>query len=465
MGFHKVFLLLSLFFVLLFACKNESFYGGNDAQLIFSNDTISFDTVFTSIGTTTQRLTVYNPYNKAVRISSIRLAGAKNSDFIININGLSATNATDIDLSAKDSLIIFIQFFANPSGNNKPLLIKDSIFFDINNNTQNVKLEAFGQDVHLLKEQTIQSQEWIADKPYLIYGNITVEALSTLTIDKGAKLYFHRDANIRIKGSLIAKGDKQNPILFRGDRLEKYLQHSPAQWGGIALLPGSNNNVMDWVVIKNGISGIQIGGYNENSLADLVLSNSIIETMSYNCLLAMNAKITSYNCVFANALTYTCGMLDGGDYKFYHCTFANFYGNLSAVYCNDYDTSKLNKISPIDAKFYNSIIYGFGNEVTFDFKGTYDGIPLFENCLISKLDTTDLVHFKNTIWYNYSRMSKDTIFTNADSDSLNFTLHKLSPAQNKGNLDIGKLYPLDLNLNNRIIDNKPDIGAYEFIEK
>ena len=58
-----------------------------DVQLEFSVDTLMFDTIFTTVGSTTQRLKVYNPYQENVLISRIRLAGGDFSNFRLNING------------------------------------------------------------------------------------------------------------------------------------------------------------------------------------------------------------------------------------------------------------------------------------------------------------------------------------------------------------------------------------------
>jgi hypothetical protein len=50
-------------------------------------------------------------------------------------------------------------------------------------------------------------------------------------------------------------------------------------------------------------------------------------------------------------------------------------------------------------------------------------------------------------------------------EKLNFQLDTLSPAKDAGDVQIGKLFPKDLNNNDRTLDNAPDIGAYERIEK
>jgi len=57
----KKYLYHILILTILFACKKEDIINSNsNANLHFSSDTITFDTVFASIGSITKTLTVYN---------------------------------------------------------------------------------------------------------------------------------------------------------------------------------------------------------------------------------------------------------------------------------------------------------------------------------------------------------------------------------------------------------------------
>ena len=376
-----------------FSCKNESFYEGSNAAIRFSQDTLTFDTVFTSIGSATQILQIYNPYNQSIKISSIYLAGGNSSPFIININGINTNSLSDLTLAPKDSLYIFIQFFKQSNGINTPLLLKDSLQFIINNHRQQIFLEAYSQDIHLLNNQILKTQLLPNDKPYLVEGNLTVDSLSTVTIAAGATFYFHRNANFVVKGTLIANGSLQNQILFASDRLEKEYQNVQGQWGGIGLFAGSNSNVLNYAIIENGTSGILIGGYDQSVPVDLTLSNTIVQCMSYNCLLAYDAQINANNCVFADAFSYTCGLLGGGSYSFYQCTLANYYSinGLPALYTSDYDANGIVNSKLVQVNFYNSIIYGNNDsdQLIIDYKGINSTPPYFENCLLLDTDISN----------------------------------------------------------------------------
>ena len=66
-------------------------------KLSFSTDTVLFDTVFTTVGSTTKQLRVRNTDKNAIVISSIKLAGGSSSPFRINVDGIPTTEATDVE--------------------------------------------------------------------------------------------------------------------------------------------------------------------------------------------------------------------------------------------------------------------------------------------------------------------------------------------------------------------------------
>lgn len=96
--------LLYLFIaVLLFnSCKKEDDFNTSQSfSLRFSTDTILFDTIFTTIGSTTEFLLVYNDENKPVKISSIRLANGNSSLFRLNVDGTPGKIFNDIEIGKK----------------------------------------------------------------------------------------------------------------------------------------------------------------------------------------------------------------------------------------------------------------------------------------------------------------------------------------------------------------------------
>ena len=69
------FSLAAVLFLMTASCQKDAIDNDPGIKLEFSQDTVFFDTVFTSIGTVTKYVTVHNTSSEKVRISSIRLAG------------------------------------------------------------------------------------------------------------------------------------------------------------------------------------------------------------------------------------------------------------------------------------------------------------------------------------------------------------------------------------------------------
>ncbi|HRB41141.1 MAG TPA: hypothetical protein PKX86_10610, partial [Bacteroidia bacterium] len=120
-NFFKIFLLL--LFVVLIACRKDQLLTDSSAKLNFSEDTVLFDTVFASIGSTTQYLLVYNDHNRPIKISSIKLAGGSSSPFRMNVDGVAANSLNDVEIRAKDSLWIFIEVTIDPTSDQTPFIV------------------------------------------------------------------------------------------------------------------------------------------------------------------------------------------------------------------------------------------------------------------------------------------------------------------------------------------------------
>lgn len=472
--FSLIFLGLSC--ILIFSCNKEEFITSPNAKLKFTSDTLSFDTVFTTLGSTTKRVTVKNPNSRAVNISSVHLAGGEPSNFRLNINGFQSNKESNVQIAAGDSIFIFVEVTVNPTNENNPMVIKDSIVFNLNGNFQNVKLIAFGQDFHLFDGEVLKSQHWENDKPYLIYNSAIIGSNETLIIDAGCRIHFHKGSSLFVKGTMNVNGTFEEPVIFQGDRLEKEYGDVPGQWGawkefengtlflygGIHFLVGSENNSINYAEIKNANKGIQVDslGFSENPV--LTLTNSRIENMTLNCIDARTTFIKASNCIFANSGSHSVALRFGGNYEFNHCTIANYFGESPrqepALFLNNY--YEYNGINSFDlnAVFGNCIVYGSNSlEIGFDAKGSSSFNYLFKNCL---LKTSGDPEFEGTEFIG-SIFNKDPIFV--DISENNYTIDSLSPAINIGNVEIANLFPVDLNSNSRLADEGPDLGAIEWI--
>jgi hypothetical protein len=482
--FIKLLIISSLIFI-AFSCNKEEFTTDSSAKLAFSTDTLHFDTVFTTIGSSTHFMMVYNNNSKSIRVSSIRLAGGETSPFKINIDGNPVQSDNNLEIAPNDSIFIFIQVTVDPTDQNSPLLISDSILFETNGNLQKVQLEAWGQDVHLIRNLHAETQTWTNDKPYLVYDSLIVDSANTLTIEKGVTIYFHKHGRMQVDGTLICNGTLDEPITFRGDRLDKVISgipydKNPGQWDGIWMRSSSSNNKLTYTNIRNAVVGLYVGEINSYSTPNLEMLNCKVENHSSTGLFVTHANVKAVNSLFDNCGTVVFSSL-GGTVDFYHCTFANYFvaGRQNAsttVYLTNYWKIKDYYDNTYEfyedlhrAYFANCIIYG-SNSYEFDIYGVSSNELnyKFEYNLIKfdiannendSINPADLNKFyKNTF-------STDTgIFISTEAFKCNFELKKRSIALDRGDLDIAKLYPLDYYGNSRIADESPDLGAFEKTE-
>lgn len=453
----------------VFSCERYETYRGTDAWLGFSTDTVFFDTIFTTVGSTTRKLRIYNYYDQPLEISSIELAGGPSSVFRLNIDGYAASSTTNVEIPPKDSLYIFIEVTLDPNNVDSILVIHDSILFNTNGNLQDVNLVAWGQDMHLFRQDTIGTTTWVNDKPYLILDYLILDSLETLTIEEGVRIHLHRNAALIFKGTLKARGSLEDPIVIQGDRLEYLYRDIPGQWGLLYFWPGTRENELEYVNIKNGTIGLWADTVFTPNTPNLSIRNCMIENMSSVGILAQGTSIHAVNTVVAN-----CGQLAvflniGGNYEFYHCTFGNYWSAFSnrttpALGMTNFyeDIYGQIQVRPIEkAYFANCIVYG-NKEYEIAINEHADSrIPyLFDHCLIKadpeEFDLSDTEHFIQVI------NLEDPHF--ADYANNNLELDTLSPAKDKASYDIALQYPVDIKGNSRLGALGPDIGAYERIE-
>lgn len=471
-------LIAAILFFSISSCEDEGYLSSPDAYLRLSVDTVMFDTIFTSIGSTTQNLKIYNPYNEDLLISRIRLSGGDFSNFRLNINGEPSNEAYDIEVPARDSIYIFVEVTIDPNGQNLPMVVQDSIEFTTNANRQQVQLIAYGQDFKLIKSENIKTTTWTAEKPYLVYDYAYVDSTSVLTIEPGTRIHFHKDAFLYVRGTVKSEGTFQNPVIFTSDRLEDRYRNIPDQWSGIILFSGSTGNVFNNTTIKNANIGLQVGNIENEGQASLELTNSRIENMAYAGLFAINSNITGHNNVIANCGFYAAALLVGGNYEFHHTTIANYWGGYTSrarrtpsliisntlIVNNSDGTGKTYNGDLEKAFFGNSIIYGNNpkelelgdnKENTFNY--------MFDHCIIQVPDTFNVSnkeHYRN-IWKG---RQYDPLFMDP-YDDFNYALDTLSAAKDIGKIEYAKMFPNDILNKDRLSDDGPDLGAFERIER
>jgi len=453
-------------FILLFCIGISVFNCTPDEEIIdfdyanglaFSLDTVLFDTVFTGVGSTTRRLKAYNPNQKALKISSIKIGRGESSSFRILVNGTEPNQSEELLILGKDSVLILVEVLLDPQDRNTPFLVKDSILFETNGVLQDVKLIAWGQDANYLGNEILPCNAiWTNERPYVIYSSILVDTLCQLTIEKGTRIFGSKDAFIYAKGRILAEGTAEERIIFRNERLDPAYENIPGQWGGIFLLDGSHDNSMDFTVIRNAEFGIRLGSPDQDTIPDIIIKNSIIENMKNSGILAFTSDLYAENVLVNNCIELNVGNIGGGNYTYRHCTFANYGVNFiretPSFYISDNILKEDNSliIEDIHVTLQNSIIDGnMEDELFFNLDGGANTFFAFNNTMLkttlSELDTLGNILNENPKFIEPGRY--------------NYRLDTLSPAKDKGAL-LGVGFDLDGNPR----DEFPDLGAYERIE-
>jgi hypothetical protein len=457
---------VSFFFLLsaiIFSCKKESFITSSQAKLFTSADTLKYDTVFTSAGSVTQSFKIFNDNNQKLRLSQVKIAGAS-SPFKINVDGTAANEVDDIEINANDSIYIFVQVNVNPTADNLPFLLRDSILISYNGNQKFVQLQAYGQNAIFLNSVRLTGNvTWNKTLPYVILGGILIDSNATLTVPEGTRIYLHANAPFLVDGTLIVNGTKEDSVVFSGDRLDVDYKDLPASWPGIFFSSSSKDNYLKHTIIKNAYQAVIAQGLSVNGNPKLTLSQCIIDNIYDAGLLGINTNIYADNCLISN-----CGsniLLElGGDYRFINCTVAsynNFFITHKTPVLQVSNAAKQNGITltqPLNAFFQNCIFWGdngnVDDEIILDKEGSDTFLASFDHVLYKAKD-----NIVNGMFDSFSVKNADPAFDSIDvsHNYYNFHLKDNSPAINTGAATIA--FPKDLD--DKIRDANPDIGCYE----
>ena len=205
--------------VLSVSCiKEERYLTDSSVRLAFSEDTVTFDTVFTTMATITRQVKVYNRYDEPLLIERVSLRGGGASRFRINVDGDTSRVARDVEIGAGDSIFIFIQANINPNDQTSPFLVEDAIVFDFNKKQQQLPLTAYGRnavyhhpthphsvyylqmnarggiDTVWIPYSIVDCAGWDHTRPHVIIGYAVVNSNETLHLTAGDELYFANDA-------------------------------------------------------------------------------------------------------------------------------------------------------------------------------------------------------------------------------------------------------------------------------
>ncbi len=493
---NSTLLLLAVSILCLFACRREQSILNAGVNLRFSADTVFLDTVFSTVGSSTYTLKVYNPEKETVIVDNIRLGRGNTSAYRLNIDGRASKNLNDVEILGEDSIYIFVEVTAAEVGSDNPLYV-DQVLFNNKGTEQNVELVTLARDVYFHKPTNFQilgegrdafalsfsvitcNDIWMNDKPHVIYGYALIDTGCVLTIQPGAEIYFHSRAGLfvgdfgRLNVAQNAITGLDDSVIFAGDRLEPFYEDAPGQWGGVfggiyvAQKGLANINLS---TIKNAETAVRLDSAFNNQ--QLNITNSYILNSSRVGLYGGFGRVDARNVVIANSGLHSFYAF-GGNYAFRQCTFANYWSQStrntpSILLTNflEFQNQAGNVVRIVrnveNCYFGNCIVDGNNNQefgLAFDMTGIIN--YQFNNALIKVdndpeergFDVTNTSRFINVL------INRNALFSDIENNI--YDLDAASQAIDQGNTTDALFVNSDILGRLRSIGNAPDLGAYE----
>lgn len=471
------------------SCRRDDILAEGNPRIETSTDTLTFDTVFTAVGSATRSFKIYNREDADVLVT-VSLQRGGQSFFRINVDGLSGTTVEEVRIGANDSIYVYADVNIDPDQplSVSPYVIEEQLSITANGTETPVLLEAWGQNANYVPGRTAKgllsrltcdlgTETWDDPKPYVIYGILFIDSCE-LVLPAGTEVYVHggvviTDASIysdgliivQADGRIVAEGTASDPVTFQGVRLEESFDDSPGQWVGIRLLTNSRGNRLEHVIVRNSVVGVRA-----DSLSELTLASCEIKNTTSSGLIGIHAEISATNTLVHSNGSNAVTLVHGGDYDFTYCTFASFGNQFPALRMDNFfvypqeDAPDIVSTNPLSATLTNTIIVGNDDDELSLIDAT-DGEPGFfqyqlTNCIVKVdelLDTEQWPDFFDNCTDCDNLTISDPLFV--DFNEADYQLDTLSVAEGRA-LPIATLQT-DLNDNSRDATN-PDIGCFEY---
>lgn len=223
-------------------CERDFSNSPAESDLVFSADTVSFDTIYAGFPTPTLRVALRNVGDDGVTIGSMSLAGGESSPFMVNINGVSTCRAESLRLCSGDSLLVFVSVRdVTVSGGYAFRGLSDRIVATGGANEWRADLSAVVRNVKSVGGVLSHDEQWLCDSiPYLVSDSVVVGPQATLLVGPGVSVLMGRDASLLIGGRLVVAAEPRRRSSFSPVRSDGIYSSVPGQWGGVRLSAGAS---------------------------------------------------------------------------------------------------------------------------------------------------------------------------------------------------------------------------------
>ncbi len=458
--------------LLLWSCKRD-LLAPRSGELVFSRDTVQFDSLFSTLLSPTQRLWVYNPHPYPVEIRRIYLEGGARSPFRFVFDGQEGPIHTPYILGARDSAQAFIQLrdtsFIDDTRS-------DRLIFEVGENRQAVLLHATLLAAYVYRDFGFDSAvvSLPSDKPVVIDGFFYVGPQGTLRITAGTRLYFSGRrwdsgplqgelmSGLYIAGRLEVLGTPEAPVRMQGWRLEPYYAEAAGQWQGIWFFPSSYGNRLLHTELRQTSIGVRIDSTGDALTPKVYMEGCIIRDAANYGIVAQgfSPALSAQPILYAvNTLIYRCGQacaafVGGGKHRLIHCTFLYDQGDIrrgqTALILSDFLRTESQVLTyPSDFFALNSAIWSTKEDaVAAEFRGA-NPQWVFDHCALRQKDP---LPGSGNLYLSDLRLG---------SAAEAYPLREESPLIDAGRYD--PVYSPRTDLLGRWRDTQPDIGVYEYI--
>lgn len=462
-------------------CSDDDSFSTSRSNTLSFNDTLSLDTIFSTMPSPHKLAYVLNNSGDGIRILSARLEKGNQTGFRVNVNGTYLSDVTgyqvrDLELRKGDSIRVFVEATTRQGKDLLPRLISDKLIFTLENGAKQIlNLTAWTWDAQIMRNAHITTDSTLQNvngMPIVIDGDIVVDTLKTLTVAPGTTLYFHGKSGIDVKGTLKLMGEKGNEVTLRCDRFDRMVSNmkydnNPGEWKGIHLHSGSYDNEIHYTNIMGATNAVVCDSSHDATRSNLMLSHSTIHHAKGVGVSAYSCNVKILNSQISNSFG-SCLSFVGGNVNINQSTIAQYYafdaGRGSALYF----ANAIKEVEyPLTMTIQNSIIKGYANDEVIWSYGKLDK-PLdvrFENCLVrtpEPEEEREYKMFKNCIFEELedTAYNADCFFKLFDTHEFfyDFTPKEWAPSVGKANSDTS--LPDDRNGNERSM-TKPDLGCFE----
>lgn len=439
----RIFLFLLVIMGLIACQDDDSFSASPSLRLTFSVDTVRLDTVFSTIGSSTYTMWVFNHSGDGLHIKSVRLRQGNQTGFRVNVDGVYLDNAqgsiaTELEVRKGDSIRVFVELTPHETHQPQPVDVSDDLVFSLESGVeQSVPLHAFAWDALVWHDKVIRKDTIInSSQPIIIYGGLRVDSSATLAINN-TTLYFHDQAGMDVYGTVHAYD-----VTLRGDRLDRMFDYLPydhvsGQWRGLRFMSSSTNNVLMNTEIRNAMQGVVCDSAVVDSLQPRL---TMFKCVIHNCkgvgLQAFNSFVMLDSCQITNTLS-DCMAFYGGLVVVEHSTVAQFYPfnadrGVALRFANSWNGHPY-PLALLWCRY--SIFTGYEDDVVMGDQidtaaafGYY-----FDHCLMRTPEIDDTVNFERVIW----ETPKDSVqgkqhFVLIDEENLLYDFHLDSLSTAKG---------------------------------